>query len=383
MFTPSPSRSFVLTIISVWLLIPSIDMTARLILPPSFYAYRAWEFMTATDGQGGPFKPSSIFQGTIYGDLAHMLHIRKFRRYRHQTFTTDSTGFRNQEPSPGTTFPIVLVGDSNMAGSSLSDKETFGQVLGETLNIPVYNFAPSGILSFLADDRFQKNPPKVVVWEAIERTISADAFKPFSALPAKARFIKNKVATKKLPMNQPKFTEYWSKELFHEIAWRLSGHHENVISHIDKNSGMLFYQLGVQILQQDANHRGLDDVVEGIVRIHQLLADRGINLIFFPLPDKENIYQELLPEEYRPFEHPVYIEKLIATLRNQGISTIDLYGPFRSAASLFLHSRRESDSLYFLDDTHWNANGVTLAVKETLRQSDKLQIISEQKVARP
>ncbi len=373
---PSSSKIFIVVIISLWLLIPAINMSARFLLPPSFYAYREWEFMTATDGQG-PFKPSTVFHAKIYGDLANMLHIREFRRYRQQAFTTDSAGFRNPEFAPGTYFPIVVVGDSDMAGSSQSDEETFCRVLGKKLNLPIYNYAPSGILAFLADERFQKNPPKVVIWEAIERAISARNFKSYEALPPKAHFTRSKGTSNKATKTQPRLTDYWAKDLYHEIAWHLCGHHESAISHIDQNSGMLFYQPGVQMLQQDADRRGLKEVVAGVSRIRHLLADRGIALIFVPLPDKENIYQELLPEPVRAFEQPAFLEKLIATLRDQGINAVDLYGPFRTASPAFIKSRQDRDSLYFLDDTHWNGQGVSLAVEETLMRLNTLQLVSD------
>ena len=382
MSTPSHSRAFIVTIISLWLLIPATDMTARFLLSPSFYAYREWEFMTTTEGPG-PFKPSTVFQARIYGDLANMLHLREFRRYHQQTFSTDSAGFRNLESAPGTYFPVVVVGDSDMAGSSLSDEETFSRVLENKMNLPIYNYAPASILAFLADERFQKNPPQVVIWEAVERTINAGNFNSYGALPRNAHFVRGQATSKKTPAPSPRLTNFWAQDLYHEIVWRLCGHHESAIGHIDLNSGMLFYQPGVQVLQQGANRRGLAEVVAGVDRIRQILADRDIAMIFLPLPDKENIYQELLPEPVRPSEQPAFLEQLLVTLRDQGINTIDLYVPFRTAAPAFLQSRRDHDSLYFLDDTHWNSQGVALAVEETSRHINDLPSISVQDESKP
>lgn len=382
MSTSTPSKIFVVVIVALWLLIPATNMTARLILPPSFYAYREWEFMTATDGPG-PFKPSTVFQSTIYGDLANMLHIREFRRYRQQTFSTDSTGFRNPEPAPGTYFPVVVVGDSDMAGSSLTDEETFSRVLGKKLNLPIYNYAPASIPAFLTDERFQKNPPKVVIWEAIERTITTSTFKSLAALPRNAHFSIGKKASTNSQVPLPRLSDNLAKDLYHEIVWLMSGRHETAIGHIDTVSGMLFYQPGVQMLQQNSANRGLAEVVSGIANIHQILKDLGIILIFVPLPDKESIYQGLLPATVIPSQHPVFLEELIATLREQEINVIDLYGPFRSKAPSFLQSKQERDSLYFLDDTHWNGHGVSLAVDEALRQSADLRFMTQAKRLQP
>lgn len=371
MSSPASPQLFIRLIVCLWLLVPASNIAARLLLPASFYVYREWEFMTATEGRG-PFKPSTVFRARIYGDLANMLHIREFRRYRQQTFTTDSAGFRNPESTPGTYFPVVVVGDSDMAGSSLTDEETFSHVLGKKLGIQIYNYAPASIPAFLADERFQKNPPKVVIWEAIERTISANTFKPYGALPRNARFTSGRGASKNPPGPHPRLTDFLAKDLYHEIVWRLCGHHESSIDHIDLVSGMLFYLPGVQMLQQVASQRGLPEVITGVDRIRQLLADRGIALIFLPLPDKENIYQELLPTPAHPSEQPAFLEQLIVKLRDHDINTIDLYKPFRSAAPTFIESRREDDSLYFLDDTHWNGQGVALAVEETFKHIKEL-----------
>lgn len=146
---------------------------------------------------------------------------------------------------------------------------------------------------------------------------------------------------------------------------------------------MLFYLPGVQMLQNDATQRGLAEVVAGVDRVRQILSDRGISLVFLPLPDKEDIYQELLPESLRPSEPPPFLEKLVNMLRDQGINTVDLYRPFRSAAPAFLQSRKENDSLYFLDDTHWNGQGVSLAVDETLWRLMELKLISDATESRP
>jgi len=87
----------------------------------------------------------------IFGDLANMLKVRKFRDYRHQVFTTDLYGFRNKQYPSGTNFQVVVAGDSDMAGSSLSDLQIFSSKLAEQLEVNVFNYAPWSPRTYLKD----------------------------------------------------------------------------------------------------------------------------------------------------------------------------------------------------------------------------------------
>jgi hypothetical protein len=364
------NKKFIIIIMLVWLVIPVVDSTGRLFLGREFYAFRAWEIVKVWN-RPGPFKPDFKYAARIYGDLANRLKVRRYRRYRHQVFQTDKYGFRNPDFREDTYFPVVVVGDSDMAGSSLSDNDTYSARLAAALNTPVYNYAPNTVLALLTDERFSLNPPKIIIWEAVERTIFGTAYKAYTDLtkevPLRAR---EGVANSGPELPDPKLSEYISKQLFHEARYYLTGIHTPSIGHINRNTGMLFYAPGIEMLKYGNRQRSLDTVIKGIRRIDQICKDRGIALIYLPLPDKENIYSHLLPVDALKKKHrDQFLEDLHKTLDYLGILNVHVLRHFRKSA-------HDTETLYFLDDTHWNPTGVKTAVMATSR------LIAEKKLLR-
>jgi hypothetical protein len=97
---------------------------------------------------------------------------------------------------------------------------------------------------------------------------------------------------------------------------------------------------------------------EQIVAHAQMIEDycrtvqkRGMRFIFLPIPTKENIYHDLLPDPKRP----VYLDHLILEMKKRGVETVNLQDAFGR------EYRKNSTLLYWLDDTHWNGKGVQIA----------------------
>ncbi len=353
-------KLFLYVIFFIWLLIPIADTLAHYISYDGFSTFRAWEIVTRGRGQG-PFAPSVSFEKTIYGDLANILKVRKFRQYRHQLFTTDSYGFRNIEAPAETYYPIVVVGDSDMAGSSLSDDETFSFQLSKSLNIPIYNYAPYSPIYFLGDERFKKYPPKILIWESVERTIQGSVFKRYAELPdnTKVQF-KKKVSVQESHLPRSRLSTQLAREIFHELRWYLTGIKPEAISFIHQQSGMLFYTPGVKQLTLDSNDRDIKGIIAGIKQIQKILQNQGITLLYIPLPDKENIYRKMLPDDIPGKDSKeFFLQDLNTALIKSGVHTVDLY-------SLFNKASVDQDYLYFRDDTHWNKKGVSMAVEAVI-----------------
>lgn len=354
------NRCFLLVIFLVWLGVPLLNLVGSLCLDKQFFDFRAWEYMSATSGEG-PFRAGARFEKEIYGDLANMLNIAKFRQYRHQVFSTDSYGFRNPEYPAGTYFNIVVTGDSDMAGSSLTDHDTFSARLSQVLSCNVYNYAPRSPIAFLADKRFASKPPKVLIWEAIGRTITGAGYHGYAQLPVEGEFTVQKTTSLRDKQQIPQLTNYFSRRIFHEARWLLTGIHSPSISYIDKVTGMLFYAPSIEMLRFNSRQRGLLTVLDGIERVHQICLRRGITLIYIPLPDKEDIYQDLLPPAIRQtFAAPNFMEELMDGLARRGIVYVNLRRAFASEAG-------SAPFLYFPDDTHWNQHGVKMAAHITAK----------------
>lgn len=360
------NKRYIAFVALIWMLFPIVDLCGIFFLDDHFFAFRAWEVMVDETGDA-PFRKNGRFEKVIFGDLANMLKIRKFRQYRTQRFSTDSRGFRNPDYPEDTVFPVVVLGDSDMAGSSLSDSDIFSVRLSEALSVPVYNFSPRNPISFFASERFRKNPPEILIWEAIERTIDEKTFSHYARIPVDADFRMPKRTTKQRSRKPVrKLSEHYAKWIYHDLIWRVVGIHNPAVGFIDTRTEMLFYRPGMELLGKGPRERGIDAVLRGIDRIKRICDRKGIRLIFMPLPDKENIYRHLLPDHLRnAYPGDPFLSVLHEGLEARGIESVDLFESYRNRLET------GDDFLYFLDDTHWNDRGVSMAVRASIEIIEK------------
>ena len=72
------------------------------------------------------------------------------------------------------------------------------------------------------------------------------------------------------------------------------------------------------------------------------------------MPNKENIYYQLLPSKKKP----VSLTELVDKVRSAGVEAIDLQPAFRQAYE------QDGEEMYLSDDTHWNAHAVAIATDQ-------------------
>ena len=143
-----PTKLFLTSVAIIWIGLLVGDILSMFIVERRDMTFRAWEAVIS-GRQFPPFLPNVIFEKRIYGDLANFAKISELRRFRSQRFCTDALGFRNPTFKNDTRFSLVAIGDSDMAGSSLSDNETYTTKLGQMLGVPVYNYSPMSPIVFL------------------------------------------------------------------------------------------------------------------------------------------------------------------------------------------------------------------------------------------
>ena len=110
-------------------------------------------------------------------------------------------------------------------------------------------------------------------------------------------------------------------------------------------------------------HVAEPDPVPGLVRLHDELAERGIELVFFPVPVKAQVHPEHLVRfsglgaadagEAAGLANPSFPE-LVRRLGEAGIPVYDALPELRAAAGA-------GEAVYFATDTHWNAAGMRVA----------------------
>ncbi len=104
------------------------------------------------------------------------------------------------------------------------------------------------------------------------------------------------------------------------------------------------------------------DPVPGLLRLHEELAGRGIELVIFPVPVKAQVHPEglvrfgTLPTSGaggQAIENSSFPE-LVRRLESAGLPVYDALPAMRAAALA-------GDELYLATDTHWNARGMRVA----------------------
>ncbi|MGB9628950.1 MAG: hypothetical protein ACPL6D_09830, partial [Thermodesulfobacteriota bacterium] len=106
------------------------------VLPMDFFTFRVWEAIVVRKFKNlftGPFYPNINLTKVEEGDLTH--HT-KFSKKKKVKWITDRYGYRKINTNGP--FRIVIAGDSNIAGSGLSQEETLSEVLENQLKVKVY-----------------------------------------------------------------------------------------------------------------------------------------------------------------------------------------------------------------------------------------------------
>lgn len=122
--------------------------------------------------------------------------------------------------------------------------------------------------------------------------------------------------------------------------------------------GWLFYRPAIEA----AVLRGKSlNPLAAIRDYHDALAERGIQLLVVPVPNKESIYpDELIPDSSIPHRRQE-LDKLFAGLRAAGIDSVDLRETLAAARA----AGNDSQSpLYLRQDTHWSPSGLALAARK-------------------
>lgn len=348
-----------------------ITLVELYVLPIDFSTFRLWEALRVHSLRSilpGYFYPNLTVTKVETGDLApHSPYATK----REVTWVTDRLGYRNAD-RPGTHYRVVVIGDSNVAGSGLTQADILSEVLARKLGAPVYAITPASINTFLKDLRFQERPPEVVVIASIEREIPylRRAKKELVTRPwheravsylefrIKANPVVQAVAVpidRVLKANLLHYTRAalrrgvtgWCTR-FRPLTGRATGTGASDYDEPLRRGSLLFLQ-GPEA-NRDVPAEKFEETVRVLRSYGDVLATRNIRFIFLPIPNKENIYYDLLPVRIRP----AFLRHLIPALNGAGVETVDTQTAFDEA-------RKVGVLVFQPDDTHWNANGVRIS----------------------
>lgn len=306
----------------------------------------------------GPLFPNQHVRRVVVGDLGR---CTSFGTLKEHEWCTDRQGFRNRVYTDRPR--AVCLGDSFMMGGGLTQAATFPEQLAEATGWPVYSCAYLSLNEYLWRDPFAE-PPQYVILALAERTFASASIKPYQrtmtpkrrgprdmfwGAVAKYTSVEQKMAIDQLLKKWP----------LASAGWKLFMTRRPPV--VDLETGMLF--------RSDSRPHALEfgEAAEAAARVlaeySRAVKGSGSTLVVIPIPEKETVYHDWIPERYNHDPTPVrFLETLVPALREAGIVTVDLAHVYRD--------RRRSDDrlLYQLDDTHWSGHGVRVAVEAFLAE---------------
>jgi hypothetical protein len=353
-----PMRKFVrkfFVFLSPFVIALSVEL---FILPIDFFTFRVWEAVLVKHVRHllpGPFYPNTDLRRIEEGDLAH--HT-KFAVKKEVEWKTDRWGYRKGN-TDRKRHEIVIIGESNIAGSSLTQKDMLSEILEERLGVSVYPLAPVTVSTFFKDQRFTDYPPTIVIFASVERLI------PFIEMPKFPRGKRSNGFLSKLG-NRARESR-WIQSMAVLLDRLCKGNMRNYFRaslrrrvtgaevFLPQGNPLFFFE-GKPVVQKITEAQ-FGKIVQTLTGYDNLLKQRGIRFIFLPIPNKENFS----PGQLEMKEKPLFLNKLIGEMKKKGIETIDSQKGFEEAY------RRDSALLFHVDDSHWNPKGVHLIADLTIR----------------
>ncbi len=324
------------------------------VLPLPFFAFRVWEAAIVKDDRSrlpGFFYPNLRLRKTEEGDLGHGTELAVKKDV---VWVTDAFGYRN-DAARFDDIDIVVVGDSQLVGSSLTQGDIFTAELEKLTGRHVYAMATAGVASFLLDPRFELHPPRIVVFEQSERTLFR--LQPIGKLP--------RIENPGEALADPVFDPFWQRLwVFHDRAMNLTVLEMLRARLLPVDRGVVRSPRGSMLFSCDFREEepdgNLDATADLLVGYQRALRERGIPFGVMPVPDKETVYFQNLPTPRRRAS----LARLTERLRTRGVPVIDLD---RAFADHVATNGPDRELIYQLDDTHWSPAGVRLAAELAAR----------------
>lgn len=379
----------------------------NLCTPATKYTFRVWEALLVFENNiflKGPFYPNMEATMLEEGDIAHG---PEWGVLKNATWYTDKYGYRKKDN--GKLPEVVIIGDSFTVGTGLTQSATITEVLQNKTGLEVYPYAPKTFNDYLQEERFKKNPPKIVILESIEKlalsspnviespnkkglnelmsqiqtndlinkmAIANDRLKKsnftnsliakidnifinyivLEAQKFKSQFVPKKpspsVTTVQAPPQEASSKTMSKRDL---ITPEMSK--EEVISltglNVSRDGTMVFSAQSEEYFAKVSN-RDIKDLAERLISYRERLKKDGIEFIYFPIPNKENIYYD----NVRDGVGQDFLQRLIAVLKQNGVRVIDTQSAFEKA-----RNTNPKQLLYFPDDAHWSPLGVDIAAE--------------------
>jgi hypothetical protein len=361
----------------------AVDVCMRF-LPADYYTFRAWEAMSLYHGRPGAFAPNrTYFNPHSSGDLAHIGNYPGLRQFRPERFTTDGCGNRNRpDIFDGRPADIMLLGSSFTVGSGVDDSYTLSAQLERLAGLKAYNAGgadvdQSGWIGVLAKKlRMNQTRQGTIILEYLERfsvpeRVVPDAYDWLAEADTLCRprpLWKTRGGWRTMLTNLAAVSplEIYSRNLLQMLQNDVvlpNPYKEAVVREtLSDGTPILFYPGEVTRAYATRDVEGPSKYWK---QLSDELAKADLKLVLLLVPNKYTVYYPMLraPARGQP-EGSRYLNSLEGRLRQEGVPVINLTDEYmREAASEYQQGRY----IYWLDDTHWNAEGIRIAASAIAR----------------
>lgn len=331
----------------IFLVVPLIIIAiCEIAVPVTFFVYRPWEaiiFSTPVP-TNSPFYPNARMKMNSLGDLCHHTAHSILKK---GNWIIDNLGYRNDEFIEEA--DILIIGDSFVAGSSLSQENTItSQVKQRNGQLKVYNMAPGSVSKF---DMYLKKgiikKPKLLIFSIVERNVP-------DKLVAYNANIKSRIKE----MFEWRNVNIYIDKTFRLLSlnWLKARISNSTGSGIPGTEDSKMFFLNGKKQQHETGD--LEATAEIIISYKKYCDSLGIHFLFLPMPDKETVYFENVPLS-KQSNYLLELDTLLQLSNVPTINTLALYNEYKQL---------QPDLLYSLDDTHWNPTATELISKEIINK---------------
>jgi len=367
-----PAKRFVRELIVFLAPLALVPLLETTLFPIDAFTFRCWEALAFSSRPalfilGMPFYPGRRLEKTETGGLGHRTSLDEHQRV---VWQTDEWGFRNG-PDAGGKYDVVIVGDSFAVGTGLSQEDTLAAQLDRYADLRSYDYAPASLEAFLGEQRFRTDPRPIVVYELVERELSRSLISRRPPTPVRAEDGTGSVDAAPSPSFRfltaaavaadrytkgallLSFRQRLREAITGAVSRALGGDHENVtaLGSVVGSDGETLFLFGPEE-NREVPAELVQRAVERLVELDQAFRQSGFEFVVLPVPNKENIYFDLLPGSRRPD----LLDQVTDRARIEGVAVVDLQTPLRMA-------KESGVATYHRDDTHWNSMGANVAAQ--------------------
>jgi hypothetical protein len=382
--TPTWQLGFMLPL--VLLLFALTDIGLRF-LPIDRLAFRGFEVATRYRASDDSLEPDrQYFNPRSYGELAAIANLPAMRQYRAERFTTDRLGYRNDPRRADGGVDALLVGSSFSVGVGNSDDETLAVQLSAKSGRTVYS--ASLLWHQMNLDRVRRVARALKMQDGlviVEWTERMDFLPPrHQPLPHPCFRVIGRIGLDELCVRLRGLRDasplrivvrHSFQRLQNDVVLPNSATESVVQERLRNGQPILFETEAVEKLE--AHTAAYAGAVEGtrafqrgdlaIAYVRWLaceLRKDNLRLLVVLVPHKYSVYEPLLAVPGPASEPAPYLRYLEDGVRAAGLPVVNLTDSLRQRAAADL---AQGEYIYWLDDSHWTAQGIELAAEEIVR----------------